>query len=57
MYGDELNDLSAHIFLRSVHHIPIERGWRELRNDLTHSVPHFWEEGEGVYNIKSERHR
>lgn len=39
----------AHKFLRSVHNIRIERGWVDFRQGLGHNVPHFWENGEGVY--------
>lgn len=55
---DEGGDANAaHIFLRSVHHIPIERGWLDLRNDFGHNFPHFWDEGEGIYDVRIEKHR
>ena len=47
----------AHIFLRSVHHIPIERGWLDLRQDFGHNFPHFWYAGSKVYKEDDLKHR
>lgn len=38
-----------HLFLRSVHHTPIERGWLDLRRSLGENFHHFWEKGADVY--------
>lgn len=49
-------DKRAHIFLRSIHHVPIERGWLDLRHELGHNFPHFWEEGRNVYQEGNRIH-
>lgn len=42
---------TPHIFLRSVHHTPIERGWLDLRRSLGENFHHFWVRGaEGYKN-------
>lgn len=53
---DEI-DKPAHIFLRSVHHIPIERGWLDLRNDFGHNFPFFWEAGRPIYDETNPTHK
>jgi len=45
-----------HVFLRSVHHIPIERGWLGLRQDLGHDFPHFWAAGADVFDDNDADH-
>src|ERR1700744_3513366 len=47
----------AHIFLRSVHNIVIERGWLDLRNTFGHNFTHFLEAGNGIYNDQNPTHR
>ena len=47
----------AHIFLRSMHHIPIERGWLDFRKDFGHNFPHFWGAGSLIYEEHNENHR
>jgi len=39
----------AHVFLRSVHNIRIERGWLDLRNLWGHNIPYFWDEGKNIF--------
>jgi len=51
------NESPAHIFLRSIHHIPIERGWLDLRKDFGHNFPHFWDEGFSIYDEGNQTHR
>jgi hypothetical protein len=55
MEGDDDNK-PAHIFLRSIHHIPIERGWLDLRCDFGHNFPHFWAAGANTYEENNLTH-
>lgn len=46
------NELPAHVFLRSVHNITIERSWLRLRMGLGDNAIQWFEKGinEGFYN-------
>lgn len=55
--SEPLDGKSPHIYLRSVHHIPIERGWLDLRKDLGRDFPHFWGEGSDYYRDEDPLHR
>lgn len=47
-----IDELAAHIYLRSVHNISIERSWLRLRLDWGDNVVIFFNKGieDGVYN-------
>lgn len=53
--GDEAPP--AHIFLRSVHHIPIECGWLDLRRALGYNLQIHWERGNNVYKLNDPIHQ
>jgi hypothetical protein len=55
--GNDDEDKPAHIFLRSVHHIPIERGWLDLRKDVGHGVILIWESGSRLFRENDPLHR
>jgi len=55
--ADRLFQKPAHIFLRSVHHIPIERGWLDLRQGFGHNFPHLWAAGSEIYDSSNPIHR
>jgi len=46
------NELPAHVFLRSVHNVTIERSWLRLRMGLGDNAIQWFESGinEGLYN-------
>jgi hypothetical protein len=46
------NELPAHVFLRSVHNVTIERSWLRLRMGLGDNAIEWFERGinEGVYD-------
>ena len=46
------NELPAHVFLRSVHNVVIERSWLRLRMGLGENALHWFEHGinEGMYD-------
>ena len=46
------NELPAHVFLRSVHNVAIERSWLRLRMGLGDNAIHWFESGidEGIYD-------
>ena len=46
------SELPAHVYLRSVHHIAIERSWLRLRLDFGDNAVSFFNQGieEGKYN-------
>ena len=46
-----------HKFLRSVHNIRIERGWRDLRKVWGLSAAINWEKGGGIYDEDKRVHR
>ena len=54
----DLTVLPAHIYLRSVHNISIERSWLRLRLDLGDNAVLAFEKGkdEGVYNPDDPEH-
>jgi len=56
-FSDDVPEKPAHIFLRSVHHIPIERGWLDLRREFNDNFTQFWEVGRGVYDEDNLTHR
>lgn len=51
--GDEL---VAHMFLKSVHNITIERGWLRLRLQWGDNVKVFWDAGSDIYNSTNHHH-
>jgi hypothetical protein len=56
-FAEHEGENRAHVFLRSVHNIAIERGWRDLRNAWGHDFPHFFESGRDVYDENNSVHR
>lgn len=46
------NEVPAHVYLRSVHHIAIERSWLRLRLDFGDNAVLFFNKGieDGIYN-------
>ena len=46
------NELPAHVFLRSVHNVTIERSWLRLRMGFGDNATQWFEHGinEGLYN-------
>jgi len=55
--GEGDDNKPAHVFLRSVHHIPIERGWVDFRRDFGQNFFHFWDVGAHIYNHDNVIHR
>lgn len=55
----QLNELPAHIYLRSVHNIVIERSWRHLQIDWGKNAIEVFERGkiEGWYDEDDENHQ
>lgn len=53
----DVTELAAHVFLRSVNNITIERGWLPLRIQWGDNVKIFWEAGEDIYNSNNLHHR
>ena len=51
------DDKPAHIFLRSVHHIPIERGWLDFQKEVGENVFLVWEARKGIYKENISMHR
>jgi hypothetical protein len=49
-------ELAAHVFLRSVNNITIERGWVPLRIQWGDNVKVFWEAGSDIYNSDNQYH-
>jgi hypothetical protein len=45
-----VTDLPAHVFLKSVHNIVIERGWWSLTLEWGGNVDAFWHAGNEIYN-------
>jgi hypothetical protein len=41
---------AAHVFLKSIYNITVERGWLRLRLSWGDNVKIFWEAGAGIYN-------
>jgi hypothetical protein len=54
----DLTELPAHIYLRSVHNISIERSWLRLRLEWGDNAVLAFEKGkdEGVYNPENPEH-
>lgn len=52
------NELPAHVFLRSVHNVTIERSWLRLRMGFGDNAILWFEHGinEGIYNQHNEAH-
>ena len=46
----DINELPAHIFMRSICNITIERGWLQLQLQWGNNVKVFWDAGAGIYN-------
>ena len=53
------NKLPAHVFLRSVHNVAIERSWLRLRMGLGDNAIHWFEYGinEGMFNQYDDANR
>ena len=51
-------ELPAHIYLRSIHNISVERGWLRLRLDFGDNAVAFFNYGidEGIYNYDDPQH-
>ena len=49
-------DKRAHVFLRSVHNVVIERGWLDLRASFGYSFQHFFEKDNGYYDEEDDDH-
>lgn len=47
---DEAGIGAAHVFLKSIYNITIERGWLRVRLTWGDNVKLFWKAGEGIYN-------
>ena len=47
---DEVAIGAAHVFLKSIYNITIERGWLRVRLAWGDNVKLFWKAGEGIYN-------
>ncbi|KJA25629.1 hypothetical protein HYPSUDRAFT_85343 [Hypholoma sublateritium FD-334 SS-4] len=47
---DEAGIGAAHVFLKSIYNITIERGWLRIRLTWGDNVKLFWKAGEGIYN-------
>lgn len=47
-------ELPAHVYLRSVHNISIERSWLRLRLSMGDNAVHFYNKGidEGICNLQ-----
>jgi hypothetical protein len=54
----DLRELPAHIYLRSIHNISIERSWLRLRLDWGDNAVVVFEKGkeEGIYNPDDPQH-
>jgi hypothetical protein len=52
----DLDELPAHVFLKSLHNITIERGWLRLRLQWGDNVKVFWEAGSEIYNRTNPHH-
>lgn len=54
----DLTELPAHIYLRSVHNISIERSWLRLRLEWGDNAVLAFEKGkdEGIYNQHDPEH-
>lgn len=54
----DLAELPAHVYLRSVHNISIERSWLRLRLDLGDNAVLVFEKGkdDGIYNPDDPQH-
>jgi hypothetical protein len=46
----DIDELPAHVFLKSIHNITIECGWLRLRLQWGDNVKIFWDAGAGIYN-------
>jgi hypothetical protein len=53
----DIAELAAHVYIRSVHNIVIERSWFRLRLDWGDNVVAFFEKGieDGLYNPHNPR--
>ena len=52
----DIDELPAHVFLKSLHNITIERGWLRLRLQWGDNVKVFWAAGSEVYNPTNRHH-
>ena len=48
--------LVAHMFLKSVHNITIEKGWLRVRLQWGENVKIFWDAGSDIYNSTNNHH-
>ena len=58
LFSPHLNreQLVAHMFLKSVHNITIERGWLRLHLQWGDNVKIFWDAGSDIYNSTNHHH-
>ncbi len=60
MYAGELpiDELPAHVFVKSIRNITIERGWYRLWINFDNNVKSFFFQGEdqGIYNKMNPQH-
>ena len=59
MFGDvPVEEIPAHVFLKSIRNITIERGWFRLRLDWGDNAKEFFLRGEalGIYNKMNPKH-
>ncbi|KAF8486785.1 hypothetical protein DFH94DRAFT_796573 [Russula ochroleuca] len=52
----DLDELPAHVFVKSLHNITIERGWLRLCLQWGDNVKVFWEAGSEIYNPTNQHH-
>ena len=54
----DIQELPAHVYLRSIHNISIERSWLRLRLDWGDNAVIVFEKGidEGIYNPDNTQH-
>lgn len=41
---------AAHVFMKSIYNVTIERGWLRVRLTWVDNVKMFWKAGEGIYD-------
>jgi len=54
----DIVELPAHVYIRSVHNISVERGWLRLRLDFGDNAVLFFNKGieDGLYNPDDPNH-
>ena len=46
----DIDELLAHIFMKSIRNITIEHGWLQLQLQWSDNMKVFWDVGAGIYN-------